>query len=301
MRWLDNCITLFSRRLLISKLSSKRILKILAVIIITLNSSLIGASALEVPSNNTDQKSFHLVWRNETPAFLRNKIQMLDENNFDKLYIGVTRSVCLEYKYWDCRSSIWSAQELISIIEYAQSYDLIVAIEIKMLNKTKKSFEHLKNMHFNDETLDPRTPEFVDLYNTTFKYVANVLGVSEIVIGFDEIYGFSSKDKLALNKADQLMLPSSLFIRAVNTAHVLGIINDLSVSIWGDMLIDNNSLNCPGSKHNHGNYFTGYNSELLPYIPKNVKVISWYYKNTNSFCGVDLLKKKWIQCGCSGF
>ena len=290
MRLFDNCIFMFTRQFSSSRVYLLKFTSILTLKICLLFFYFNEAYALQYSNTKIDQKSFHFVWRNESPAFLYEMIQMLDKNNFDKLYIGITKSVCLEVSYWDCGVSMWSADELIQVIEYAKSYGLIVAVEIKMLNKTKKSFGHLKTMHINDETLDPEAAEFTDLYNKTFEYVAKVLGVSEIVIGFDEIYGFSSKEKLALEKANQIMLPSSLFIQASNTAYVLGLVNNLSVTIWGDMLIDNDSLSCPGSKHNHGSSSTGYNSNLLPYIPKNIKILAWYYNNTSSFCGIDLLR-----------
>ena len=291
MRLFDTCISIFITNLAASIVYIIKFTSILTfkIFLVFLYSN--EAYALQDSNTRIDQKSFHFVWRDESPGFLYEMIQMLDKNNFDKLYIGITKSVCLRVTYWDCEVSMWSADELIEVIEYAESYGLIVAVEIKMLNKTKKSFGHLEKMHFNHETLDPEASEFIDLYNKTFEYVAKVLGVSEIVVGFDEIYGFSSKDKLALEKSNQLMLPSSLFIQASNTAHVLGIINNLSVTIWGDMLIDNDSLSCAGSKHNHGSVLNGYNSNLLPYIPKNIKIISWYYKDTSSFCGIDLLRE----------
>ena len=97
------------------------------------------------------------------------------------------------------------------------------------------------------------------------------------------------------------MLPKELFIDAVNTASVVGDIHGLSVAIWGDMLLDNNLLPCSGSKHNHGSSLSGYGQNLLPYIPKNIKIISSYYKNTQDFCGIDILIQNGFEVAVAVF
>lgn len=255
-------------------------------VVITINSANAGSDTV---NDGLPVKSFHFVWRAESPVDIFNIIKILDSNDFSKLYIGLTKSVCLDYEFWDCEEAIWTAEDLNLIIEHAQSYGFDVALEIKMLNKIKKSFKHLTNLKYNEETLDPELPEFSMLYDATFEYIGNVLGISEILLGYDEIYGFSNEDRFALEQTGQKMLPSNLFIDAVNTASVLGDIHGLSVAIWGDMLIDNVTLPCSGSKHNHGNSLTGYGENLLPYIPKNIKIIAWYYKETQSFCGMEIL------------
>ena len=275
----------------------RRLLFVLLAIMVTSSAT----SGSHNQNNAFQKKSFHFVWRGESLDKISDIISLLERNSYHKLYIGLTKSVCLEYEFWDCGEAIWTADELLLIIAKAKSHGLEVVLEIKLLNKIKKSFKHLPHLLYNDETLDPGIPEFSLLYDATFEYVVNDLGISEILIGYDEIFGFSNKDKLVLEQIGQKMLPNELFIDAVNTASVVGDIHGLSVGIWGDMLLRNTSLPCPGSKHNHGSSLSGYGQNLLPYIPKNIKIISWYYRNTQYFCGIDILIQNGFQVAVAVF
>lgn len=235
-------------------------------------------------------KSFHFVWRDEGPGDVRDAVLMLRDNGFSKIYIALTQSTCLSYDYWDCSSARWSDGDLKGIIDFARSNGLDVALEIKMINKVKKSFRHLDSMLFNDETLDPDHPAFEALNDATFRYVSKALGVTEVLIGYDEIYGFSGKDKESLRTSGQQMLGPNQFVRGLTIARSVAARYGIQIAIWGDMLIDNANLACSPSRHNHGSSTTGYGQNLLPYIPRQIAIIAWYYKDTSAFCGIDQLR-----------
>ena len=241
------------------------------------------------PDEEGISKSFHLVWRSEDPDKLYDTISLLRRNNYKKIYIGLTKSICLDFELWDCKNTKWNSDDLRRIIDFAKLNMLEVAIEIKMLNKVKKSFSHLEHMLYNKETLDPANQDFSKLYDQTFEYIAKALQIKEVLIGYDEIFGFSKKDRGALNVLEEQMLPPGLFMEGLRTAARFSERHGLHISIWGDMLIDNYFLKCTGSQHNHGSISSGYGQGLIEQIPPGITVILWYYKNTLEFCGAEQL------------
>lgn len=240
---------------------------------------------------NSFAKSFHFVLRDEDPSQIRDMVLMLKRNGFSKLYIALSKSTCLGYEYWDCSSATWSEKNLKEIIDFARSEGLEVSLEIKMINKVKKSFGHLSGALFNDETLDPDNPIFEALYEATFRYVSTTLGVREVVIGYDEIYGFSENDQKALQVSGQKMLGVDQFVKGLEIAQKSAENNHIQIAIWGDMLIDNRYLDDGGSRHNHGSELNGYGQIILPFIPNEIVIIAWYYEDTNTFGGIETLRK----------
>ena len=235
-------------------------------------------------------KSFHLVWRRESPVKIRDTITVLSRNGYSKLYIGLTKSICLEFEYWDCSSADWSTSDLSEIIDFAHRNGISVGLEIKMLSKMKKSFGHLNEALYNTETLNPDLDIVGSIYETTFEYVSRTFMVSDLIIGFDEIFGFSAKGRKKLIAMEEKMLPADLFVRGLKIADNLSKKYKLPIAIWGDMLFDNELLVCEGSRHHHGSAGSGYGQSILVKMPPNVKVIAWYYDGPAPVCALDELR-----------
>lgn len=245
-----------------------------------------GSTALAKPV----EVYFHVVWRSQTVNQMLDLLTVLKEEKFTGLTIALTKSTCLNFYAWDCQSSVHTEADLIQLLTAAEGIGIKTELEIKLINKQKKSFSHLSKLLLNSETLDPTLINTQLIYQSLMEYVNKKLKVSHLIVGFDEIHGIREHEKTEIQgKHGDRILSSEEYLFAINYINYYANRNNISISIYGDMLFSKNETECAEGPSFHGELLEGYGEKLRKRIPKDIEIVNYFYFKSNNFCSLDIL------------
>ena len=248
-----------------------------------------GKSALAKPVD----VYFHIVWRAQTVPQMLDLLILLKEENFAGITIALTKSTCLNFYAWDCRSSVHAEADLLQLLTVAKQIGLKTELEIKLINKQKKSFDHLSHLLMNSETLDPTLIATQHIYQSLIEYVNKKLDITHLIVGFDEIHGIRDHEKTEIyGMSGAKILSAEEYLMAINYINYHAIQNNISISIYGDMLFSKSETECADGPSFHGDLLEGYGEKLRSRIPKNIEIINYFYFKSNNFCSLDVLSEE---------
>lgn len=246
----------------------------------------LGSSALARPV----EVYFHMVWRAQTVPQMLDLLSLLKEENFTGITIALTKSSCLIFYAWDCRSSVHTEADLLQILTAAEKIGIKTELEIKLINKQKKSFDHLSHLLLNSETLDPNLIQTQHIYQNLLEYVNKKLKIKHLIVGFDEIHGIRDHEKTEIQSVvGAKILSSEEYLMAIKYINNYATKNSISISIYGDMLFSKRETKCADGPSFHGELLEDYGEKLRKRVPKNIEIINYFYFKSKNFCSLDIL------------
>ncbi|NOG56819.1 MAG: family 20 glycosylhydrolase [Bacteroidetes bacterium] len=247
---------------------------------------------------NIEKRIMQINLKAMDPEVVKHVLLRLWRGHFNGAFYSIHNSVEFEASKKYCLKDAMSKADFKSICDFGNIFNIEPVLDFAFLSHQNKSFvleEISPELLFNNQTLDPRNPAVYQLIYSLIDEVIELVDPKIINIGHDEVIGFREKHIVKHGP----ILPSELFLSNVKKINNYLINKNISVWMWGDMLI------APEDFPNmHPGYFhaTKEYRWLIDSIPKNITICDWHYKHYKGklkqkldFSSVDFFINKGFQ------
>lgn len=224
---------------------------------------------------NIERRVMQINLKAMDPEVVKHVLLRLWRGHFNGVLYSIHNSVEFESSKKYCLKDAMAKTDFKSICEFGRLFNLEPIPHFAFLSHQNVSFV-LKDISpellYNSQTLDPRNPAIYPLIFNVIDEVVELINPKIIHIGHDEVTGHTEEQ---IEKFGPI-LPAELFLFNVKKINNYLLNKNISVWMWGDMLIHKNDFQemHPGALNATQEY-----RWLVDSIPKNITICDWHYKH----------------------
>ncbi len=219
-------------------------------------------------------RGVHISMNGVQPDEYKYIVWMARNAGMNTIIVQPTQGVRFRTLPGSARNGSMSVEQFRELVKFTWDSGLELVPELKTLTHQEKVLRDLHpELMLNRYEYNPAKPETYALVFKVIDEILEVTGSRTMHIGRDEIVRVAQGGKRRLEPGEVAVSPE-MFLRDLLKVHDYLRKKDVAVWMWGDMLLDPQTLPSMNPKHINGDAAF---AALLPRVPKDIVIFDWHY------------------------